>query len=199
MKRIALIVLVLTVAVACKGKAGDDKKGSAKSTKNDSSKKGEGKKDAAKTDDGAPRDIKVITRFSGVATPVSYKGLPPDGEKVVKRESVVKNEADWKALLGMIPRKMPRKGAGSTDNSDSILKAKMPDFSKHMVIATARVNSIFAKPVIKKLVAEKGVLTVHVLREKAVPEQHPIDWGSYNAVIIEKFDGQVKFVWTDAK
>ncbi|MDF1662561.1 MAG: hypothetical protein P1V97_12370, partial [Planctomycetota bacterium] len=194
------LLLILTLTAACKPENASKKKidGPAKA-KEEADPKKDAKEAVAKEDDGKAREIKVIKRFSGLATPVSYKGPPPDGEKVVTRELVVKTEADWKVLLGMVPSKLPRKGSDSTTNSDPLLKTPMPDFTKHMVIVTARVNSIFAKPAIKKLVVEKGVLTVSVLKEKAVPEQHPIDWGSYNAVIIEKFDGQVKFVWTEAK
>lgn len=196
MKRWTAALMILIVTVACKT---ENKTVGKKLNGNAKGETKAGEKDPVKKDDGKAREIKPITRFSGICTPVSYKGLPPDGEKVVRRELVVKSEADWKVLLGMIPSKFPRKGSDNTTNSDPLLKAEMPDFTKQMVIVTARVNSIYAKPAIKKLVAENGVLTVSVLREKAVPEQHPIDWGSYNAVIIEKFDGQVKFVWTDAK
>lgn len=197
LKRLTAVLVILTLSAACKPESVNNttkNKGKSTSAKEDATKKG----GAQKVEEKA-RDIKVVSRFAGIATPVSYKGLPPDGEKIVKREMVVKSETEWKTLLGMIPSKLPRKGSDNTTNSDPILKAKMPDFKTQMVIFTARANSIFAKPAIKKLVAEKGVLTVSVLREKAVPEQHPIDWGSYNAVVVEKFEGQVKFVWTDAK
>ena len=197
MKRLTTVLLILTLTAACKPENANNAKkvkDKAATTAKDGVKKGADKKNDVKA-----RDIKMISRFAGVATPVSYKSPSPDGEKVVTRELVVKSEAQWKELLRMIPKELPRKGSDGTKNSDPILKAKMPDFKTQMVIFTARANSIFAKPAIKKLVAENGVLTVSVLREKAVPEQHPIDWGSYNAVVIEKFDGQVKFVWTDAK
>jgi hypothetical protein len=138
------------------------------------------------------QEVKPIKTYKGIIyIPRSFS---LDGAKP-KKESpliVVQNAKEYERFLKRIPIKQISRTRPAPPNTDPLVKKPEIDFKKHTLIAVSR--SSMAKPIIRSVKVDGKKVTVDVSFPKEFPAAHPVDIGTYTAVLVPKTEGMMHLV-----
>jgi hypothetical protein len=130
-----------------------------------------------------------------------YYQLPfsePGGSPTTPAPRVIRDAAAWQAFIAGIPRHEPSKTQPAPENQDPALRGAMHvDFERQMVVIAFRGDHMNAFLRIAFVVRDRDVLRVELRRHALgvigmTNSEQGI--GSYEAVIIDRHDGEVQFV-----
>jgi hypothetical protein len=112
-----------------------------------------------------------------------------DGAKPKKEDPliVVQDSQGYEKFLKQIPRTWP-----APPNTDPLLKKPKIDFSKHTLIAVTRPS--MTSPVIGSIKTNNQGVEVAVNFPRELPAAHPINIGTYTAILIPKTVGMFSLV-----
>jgi len=133
------------------------------------------------------QEVKPIKTYKGIIyIPRSFS---LDGAKP-KKESpliVVQNAKEYERFLKRIPIKQISRTRPAPPNTDPLVKKPEIDFKKHTLIAVSR--SSMAKPIIRSVKVDGKNVAVDVSFPREFPAAHPVDIGTYTAVLVPKTEG----------
>ena len=133
-------------------------------------------------------EIKPTKTYGGIiymTRSFSLNGAKP------KKESpmiVVQSSKDYEKFLKRIPVKQISRTRPAPPNTDPMLKKPKIDFSKHTLIAVTRPS--MTSPVIGSIKTNEKRVEVDVNFPRELPAAHPINIGTYTAVLIPKTLGK---------
>ncbi len=132
-------------------------------------------------------EIKRVKSYGGII--YIPRAFSLDGVKP-KKESpliVVQDSEGYKKFLKRIPTKQISRTRPAPLNTDPLLKKPKIDFTKLTLIAVSR--SSMARPIIRSVVAKENKVNVDVSFPREFPAAHPVNIGTYTAVLIPKTAG----------
>ena len=132
-------------------------------------------------------EIKPIKSYGGIIYIPSLFSL--DGVKP-KKESpliVVQDVKDYERFLKRIPAKQISRTRPAPINTDPLLKKPKVDFAKCTLLVVTR--SSMTSPVIQSIKTNKKRVDVSVSFPRELPAAHPVNIGTYTAVLIPKTEG----------
>ncbi len=112
-------------------------------------------------------------------------------------ELIIKTQADYEAFVGKIPKRTITKTNPAPPSKDPLLKKPPIDFTKHMMLAAIRPDSMYVSPKFESLIVDKDTLRVNILdsdlgETKFLNQMQGI--GTYKAVVVPKHKGLVQFL-----
>ena len=132
-------------------------------------------------------EIKRVKSYGGIIYIPRVFSL--DGVKP-KKESpliVVQNSEGYEKFLKRIPPKQISRTRPVPLNTDPLLKKPKIDFTKLTLIAVSRPS--MTKPVIRSIKTNENKVNIDVSFPREFPAAHPVDIGTYTAVLIPKTEG----------
>jgi len=107
-------------------------------------------------------------------------------------ELIIKTQADYEAFVGKIPKRTITKTNPAPPSKDPLI-----DFTKHMMLAAIRPDSMYVSPKFESLIVDKDTLRVNILdpdlgETKFLNQMQGI--GTYKAVVVPKHKGLVQFL-----
>ena len=137
-------------------------------------------------------EIKPIKSYRGIIYIPRVFSL--DGVKP-KKESpliVVQDAKDYERFLKRIPTKQISKTRPAPPNTDPLLKKPKIDFAKHTLVVVTRPSMTSA--VIQSIKTNKKRVDVSVSFPRELPAAHPVNIGTYTAVLIPKIEGMISLL-----
>lgn len=133
-------------------------------------------------------EIKPTKTYGGII--YITRSFSLDGAKPKKENplTVVQDTKGYEKFLKRIPVKQISRTRPAPPNTDPLLKKPKIDFSKHTLIAVTRPS--MTSPVIGSIRREKTNVEVAVNFPQELPAAHPINIGTYTAVLIPKTLGK---------
>ena len=132
-------------------------------------------------------EIKPIKSYRGIIYIPRLFSL--DGVKP-KKESpliVMQDAKGYERFLKRIPTKQISRTRPAPLNTDPLLKKPKIDFTKLTLIAVSRPS--MTKPVIRSVKINENKVNIDVSFPREFPAAHPVDIGTYTAVLIPKTEG----------
>ena len=132
-------------------------------------------------------EIKRVKSYGGIIYIPRVFSL--DGVKP-KKESpliVVQDSEGYEKFLKRIPTKQISRTRPAPLNTDPLLKKPKIDFTKLTLIAVRRPS--MTKPVIRSIKTNENKVNIDVSFPREFPAAHPVDIGTYTAVLIPKTEG----------
>jgi len=132
-------------------------------------------------------EIKPIKSYGGIIYIPRVFSL--DGVKP-KKESpliVVQDAKGYERFLKRIPTKQISRTRPAPPNTDPLLKKPKIDFAKHTLAVVTRPSMTSA--VIQSIKTNKKRVDVSVSFPRELPAAHPVNIGTYTAVLIPKTEG----------
>ena len=132
-------------------------------------------------------EIKRVKSYGGIIyipRVFSFDGVKP------KKESpliVVQDSEGYEKFLKRIPTKQISRTRPAPLNTDPLLKKPKIDFTKLTLIAVSRPS--MTKPVIRSVKINENKVNIDVSFPREFPAAHPVDIGTYTAVLIPKTEG----------
>ena len=133
------------------------------------------------------QDFKPIKTYKGII--YIPRAFSLDGAKT-KKESpliVVQNAKEYEQFIRRIPTKQISRTRPAPPNTDPLLKKPEIDFKKHTLIAVSR--SSMVRPIIRAVIAKENKVNIDVSFPREFPAAHPVDIGTYTAVLVPKTEG----------
>lgn len=133
------------------------------------------------------QDFKPIKTYKGII--YIPRAFSLDGAKT-KKESpliVVQNAKEYEQFIRRIPTKQISRTRPAPLNTDPLLKKPKIDFTKLTLIAVSRPS--MTKPVIRSIKTNENKVNIDVSFPPEFPAAHPVDIGTYTAVLIPKTEG----------
>jgi len=133
------------------------------------------------------QEVKPIKTYKGII--YVSRSFSLDGAKP-KKESpliVVQDSKGYERFLKRIPIKQISRTRPAPPNTDPLLKKPIIDFAKHTLIAVSR--SSMARPIIRSVKADGNKVNIDVSFPREFPAAHPVDIGTYTAVLVPKTEG----------
>ena len=137
-------------------------------------------------------EIKPIKSYGGIIYIPRLFSL--DGVKP-KKESpliVVQDAKDYERFLKRIPTRQISKTRPAPPNIDPLLKKPKVDFAKCTLLVVTR--SSMTSPVIQSIKTNKKRVDVSVSFPRELPAAHPVNIGTYTAVLIPKIEGIISLI-----
>ena len=133
-------------------------------------------------------EIKPTKTYGGII--YIMRSFALDGAKPKKENPliVVQDTKGYEKFLKRIPTKQISRTRPAPPNTDPLLKKPKVDFSKHTLIAVTRPS--MTSPVIGLIKTNSKRVDVGVNFPKELPAAHPINIGTYTAVLIPKTLGK---------
>ena len=132
-------------------------------------------------------EIKRVKSYGGIIyipRVFSLGGAKP------KKESpliVVQDSEGYEKFLKRIPTKQISRTRPAPLNTDPLLKKPKIDFTKLTLIAVSRPS--MTKPIIRSIKTNENKVNIDVSFPREFPAAHPVDIGTYTAVLIPKTEG----------
>ena len=133
------------------------------------------------------QEVKPIKTFKGII--YIPRAFSLDGAKPRKESPliVVQNDKEYERFLKRIPIRQISRTRPAPPNTDPLIKKPEIDFKKHTLIAVSR--SSMAKPIIRSVKVDGKKVAVDVSFSTEFPAAHPVDIGTYTAVLVPKTEG----------
>ena len=137
-------------------------------------------------------EIKPIKSYGGIIYIPRLFSL--DGAKPKKEGPliVVQDSKGYEKFLKRIPAKQISRTRPASINTDPLLKKPKVDFSKHTLIVVTR--PFMTSPVIRSIQPKTKRVEVVVHFPRELPAAHPINIGTYTAILIPKTVGMFSLV-----
>ena len=133
------------------------------------------------------QEVKLIKIYKGI---IYFPRSISLGSAKAKKENpliVVQNADEYERFLKRIPVKQISRTRPAPLNTDPLLNKPVIDFTKHTLIAVSR--SSMARPVIRSVKVDGRKVNVDVSFPREFPAAHPVDIGTYTAVLVPKTEG----------
>ncbi|BBM84411.1 hypothetical protein [Candidatus Uabimicrobium amorphum] len=121
-------------------------------------------------------------------------------EVVVPKPRVVKSAEDLKSFQGLIVANKISKTSPAKPSDDRLLSKASVDFTKHMLLVMFNDEAMAGKAVVKSIkVKDKSMVVNYGFAAEFVIGSYPTDVAKYTAVLVSRFDGEVRFVLEEKK
>lgn len=133
------------------------------------------------------QEVKPIKTYKGII--YIPRAFSLDGAKPRKESPLIveQNDKEYERFLKRIPIRQISRTRPAPPNTDPLIKKPEIDFRKHTLIAVSR--SSMAKPIIRSVKVDGKNVAVDVSFSAEFPAAHPVDIGTYTAVLVPKTEG----------
>jgi len=137
----------------------------------------------------AAEEVVIQKTWRGIIfMPRPFPGKAPKAKQ--SPLTVVRDEKGYGQFLKLIPQKQISRTRPAPPNTDPLLKKPPIDFTKHTLLYISRPS--MTRPLFKKIIKGEKEIVAGVEFPRELPAAHPIQIGTYTAVLIPKTGLAVK-------